>query len=193
MSGSLAEFGHRHLPHERFKRFDTHTRDATRPLVWDLPSPPLHLMTPSPTHYRQQVMSESTVENKRRKKKRKPAPPPPQPKKKVEDNRPEVLVQKTAAAARKLAADGSHTEALQMMAQAFEQLDEADGIDPWEPGTLLAWASSQPRHVELMARFVVSLEDPDDAAFPIHEALKSWDELSRLAFATWAIRVWWAS
>jgi len=137
-------------------------------------------------------MPEPTVEKKRSKKKPK-APPSPPPKKKVVDNRPEVLVQKTAAAARKLAANGEHTEALQMMAQAFEKLDEAEGIDPWEPGTLLAWASDQPRPVELMARFVVSLEDPDDAGFPIHEALKSWDELSRLAFATWDVRVWWAS
>ena len=150
-------------------------------------------MLPAETLYRREAMSEPTVENKRRKKKRKVAPSPPQPKKKVVDNRPEVLVQKTAASARKLAAGGEHTQALQMMAQAFEQLDAADGIDPWEPGTLLAWASSQPRPVELMARFVVSLEDPDDAAFPIHEALQSWDELSRLAFATWATRAWWAS
>ena len=140
-------------------------------------------------------MSEPTVEHKRRKKKPKAKAKvtPPPPKKKPVDDRPEVFVQQTAAAARKLAAEGSHTEALQTMARAFEALAGADGLDPWEPGTLLAWASAQPRPVELMARFVVSLEDPEDAAFPIHEALQSWDELSRLAFATWAIRVWWAS
>jgi hypothetical protein len=136
-------------------------------------------------------MSEPTVEHKRRKKKPKSKAAPPPPKKKVVDNRPEVFVQKTAAAARKLANDGKHTEALQKMAQAFESLANADGLDPWEPGTLLAWASGQDRPVELMARFIVSLEDPDDAAFPIHDALQSWDELSRLAFATWATRVWW--
>ncbi len=134
-------------------------------------------------------MPEPTIERKRPKKK----PQPPQPKKKVIDNRPEVLVQKTVAGARKLALGGEHTRALQMMAEAFEGLDDAEGIDPWEPGTLLAWGSEQPRPVELMARFVFSLEDPDDAAFPIHEALQSWDELGRLAFATWATRVWWAS
>ena len=72
-----------------------------------------------------------------------------------------------------------------------EALTGADGLDPWEPGTLLAWASAQPRPVELMARFVVSLEDPEDAAFPIHEALQSWDALGRLAFSTWAMRAWW--
>ena len=137
-------------------------------------------------------MSEPIVETKKRKKKEKALASPP-PKKKVIENRPEVLVQKTVAGARKLAAAGEHTEALQMMAEAFEALDNADGVDPWEPGTLLAWASAQPRPVELMARFVVSLEDPDDAAFPIHEALQNWDELGRLAFATWANRVWWAA
>ena len=135
-------------------------------------------------------MSGPTIEKKRRKKK---PQPPPLPKKKVVDNRPEVLVQKTVAGARKLALDGEHTEALQMMAEAFEALDDAEGVDPWEPGTLLAWGSEQPRPVELMARFVVSLEDPDDAAFPIHEALQSWDDLGRLAFATWSARAWWAS
>ena len=106
--------------------------------------------------------------------------------------RPEVLVQKTAAAARRLAKERRYTEALQMMAQAFEAIDDADGLDPWEPGSLLTWASAQPRPVELMARFVVSLEDPDDAGFPIHEAMRCWDPLSRLAFSTWAMQVWWA-
>lgn len=138
-------------------------------------------------------MSEPVVEHKRRKKKSKAKPKtsPPAKKAKPVDDRPEVLVQKTAAAARKLAAAGAHTEALQTMAQAFEPLTDAEGLDPWEPGTLLAWASAQPRSVELMARFVVSLEDPEDAAFPIHEALQSWDALGRLAFSTWAMRVWW--
>ncbi len=129
------------------------------------------------------------VEKKRRKKS-----PPPQfkPKVKPADTRPEVQVQKTAAAARKLARDGAFTEALQMMVQAFEGLDDAKGVEPWEPGTLLAWAQGQSRRVELMALFVVSLEDPEGAAFPMHEALHVWDELSRLAFSTWASRVWWA-
>ena len=138
-------------------------------------------------------MSDPVVEHKRRKKKTKAKPkasPAPNTKKPVDD-RPEVLVQKTVAAARKLAAEGAHTEALQRMARAFEPLADAEGLDPWEPGTLLAWASEQPRSVELMARFVVSLEDPEDAAFPIHEALQSWDALGRLAFSTWAMRVWW--
>lgn len=142
-------------------------------------------------------MSDPVVEHKRRKKKTKANPkanpkasPAPNTKKPVDD-RPEVLVQKTVAAARKLAAEGAHTEALQRMARAFEPLADAEGLDPWEPGTLLAWASEQTRSVELMARFVVSLEDPEDAAFPIHEALQSWDALGRLAFSTWAMRVWW--
>ena len=58
------------------------------------------------------------------------------------------------------------------MVAAFDDLRDAEAVDPWEPGTLLAWASEQPRPVELMARFVVSLEDPDDGAFPVHEALR---------------------
>ncbi len=65
-------------------------------------------------------------------------------------------------------------------------------MTPWEPGTLLAWAQEQRRAVELMVLFVVSLEDPEGVAFPVHEALRAWGDLSRLAFSTWASRVWWA-
>ncbi len=43
-----------------------------------------------------------------------------------------------------------------------------------------------------MVLFVVSLEDPEGVAFPVHEALRAWGDLSRLAFSTWASRVWWA-
>ena len=128
------------------------------------------------------------------KKRKKPQPPPSSKPKVKQDMRPEVEVQQTAAAARKLATkEGDATGALEMMAQAFEGLDDAEGVEPWEPGTLLAWAQDQPRPVELMALFVVSLEDPHGAAFPVHEALQAWDELSRLAFSSWAARVWWAS
>ncbi len=74
------------------------------------------------------------------------------------------------AGARKLAKGEDFTEALQMMAQAFEGLDNAEGVVPWEPGTLLAWAQEQRREVELMALFVVSLEDPEGVELPMHEA-----------------------
>lgn len=68
---------------------------------------------------------------------------------------------------------------------------DVDGVVPWEPGTLLAWAQEQRREVELMALFVVSLEGSEGVAFPMHEALQTWDDLSVLAFSTWAARVWW--
>jgi hypothetical protein len=135
-------------------------------------------------------MSVLVVEKRRTKKKKGPA----QPKAKVKPPvpmRPEVEVQKTVAGARKLAKGEDFTEALQMMAQAFEGLDNAEGVVPWEPGTLLAWAQEQRREVELMALFVVSLEDPEGVEFPMHEALQAWDNLSVLAFSTWAARVWW--
>jgi len=135
-------------------------------------------------------MGVPVVEKKRKKKPKGPA----QPKAKVKPPvpmRPEVEVQQTVAGARKLAKGEEFTEALQMMAQAFEGLDDAEGVVPWEPGTLLAWAQSQSRDVELMALFVVSLEDPDGAEFPMHEALQAWGPLSLLAFSTWASRVWW--
>ena len=139
------------------------------------------------------MASSAPVIEKKRKRKKKPARPQPQPKPKVKqvDTRPEVQVQQTAAAARRLAKEGDDTAALQMMAQAFEALDDAEGVEPWEPGTFLAWAQEQPRPVELMALFVVSLEDPRGVPFPMHDALLCWDELSRLAFSTWAIRAWW--
>ncbi len=136
-------------------------------------------------------MSAPVVEKKRSKKKKKG---PAQPKAKVKPPvpmRPEVEVQQTVAGARKLAKVEEFTEALQMMVQAFEGLDDAEGVVPWEPGTLLAWAQGQRREVELMALFVVSLEDPGGVEFPMHEALQAWDDLSVLAFSTWANRVWW--
>lgn len=132
------------------------------------------------------------IEKKRRKKKKGPAQPQPKKKPSV-PMRPEVEVQQTVAGARKLAKAGDYTAALQMMAQAFEGLDDAAGVDPWEPGTFLAWAQEQPRPVELMALFIVSLEDPHGVVFPLHEALLSWDELGRVAFSTWAMRAWWVS
>lgn len=135
-------------------------------------------------------MTVPVVEKKRSKKKKGPA----QPKAKVKPPvpmRPEVEVQQTVAGAGKLAKGEDFTGALQMMVQAFEELDDAEGVVPWEPGTLLTWAQGQSREVELMAMFVVSLEDPEGTEFPMHEALQAWGALSLLAFSTWANRVWW--
>ncbi len=48
------------------------------------------------------------------------------------------------------------------MAEAFDGLDDADGVDPWDPAMLLAWSEAQPRDIQYAARFVLSLARPQD-------------------------------
>ena len=80
-----------------------------------------------------------------------------------------------------------------MMAEAFEALDKAEGVDFLQARYALAWSSEQTRPVELNARVGVNLEDLDDAASAMHEALQTSVELGRRSFATWSARAWRAS
>jgi len=101
-----------------------------------------------------------------------------------------VLVQKTVSSARQLFLRGDRLGALRMLAEGFDGLDEAPGLDPWTPELFLAWSAEQPRDVELVAYFVAGV-----AGLPIacdlHEALQMLDDEARAAIVTWATQPWW--
>lgn len=103
-----------------------------------------------------------------------------------------IAVQKTVKMARGLAVDGESIGALQAMAEAFDGLDDAEGVDPWEPGVLLGWSASQPRDIQHAVLFVLGLADPK-IEFRIHAAMQEWDDMARLAFTSWALKPWWVS
>lgn len=100
--------------------------------------------------------------------------------------------QLTAKSARLLFMDdGDRLGAIRMLAEAFVGLDDADGLDPWDPVTFAAWGEARPtRDVQLSVLFLLSVAQPREIVFPLQEAIDKWDELSRVAFATWVNRPW---
>ena len=91
-----------------------------------------------------------------------------------------------------------------LLARAFHVLDNADGLDPWDPEKLYAFASaSESETTRHAVRFVLAVWNDDCipyldeasesklGAFNVVEAMARWDFANRAAFVTWAEAPWW--
>ena len=101
--------------------------------------------------------------------------------------------QMTAKAARLLREeDDDVVTALQRLAEAFPSLDAAKGVDPWDRSELEVWSEGADANAKHSARFVLSVEEPEDTAFDLHAAMSEWGEIERVVFTVWAMKPWWA-
>jgi hypothetical protein len=79
------------------------------------------------------------------------------------------------------------------LAKSFPTLEDAPGVEPWDPAGLNRWASgpapsSGARHA---ARFVLSVWNWNNR-FDVHSAIRVWDDRHVAAFAAWALKPWYA-
>jgi hypothetical protein len=87
---------------------------------------------------------------------------------------------------------------VQQLASAFPTLLGADGINPWDPNGLDAWACGPaPGHgARHAARFVLAVWNNDAewecGRFDVVEALSVWGDGQRSVFLAWVLAPWWA-
>ena len=100
----------------------------------------------------------------------------------------------------------TNCEAMTALCQRFPTLRDADGVDPWDPLTLLRWLCTSPAVTgggEVAARFVLSIWSEDDwhavalehgfvkpdstypRPFNVREAFGRWDNAHVQAFLSW--------
>ena len=85
--------------------------------------------------------------------------------------------------------------------RAFHALEDAAGLDPWNPDALYHWAvenlhTDAERHC---ARFILGVWNQDDfegldgqlGRFDALRAIAAWDHAHRAAFAVWTLDPWW--
>lgn len=90
-----------------------------------------------------------------------------------------------------------------LLARAFHVLRDADGLDPWDPERLYAFATTASETTRDAVRFVLSVWNDECipyldgasevklGAFNVVEAMAQWDHANRTAFVTWAEAPWW--
>jgi hypothetical protein len=83
------------------------------------------------------------------------------------------------------------------LALSFPTLQDAPGVNPWDPNRLAAWAkssaSSGGRHAAAFVLGVYSRTLPAALAVPfdMHAAMETWDVEHLAAFQAWVADPWW--
>ena len=86
---------------------------------------------------------------------------------------------------------------MEKFAKSFPSLKEAEGLSPWEPYKLCQWGKSYGKgSTELNAvRFVLWIFNPQllypCGRFELWEAMLSFEDGDREAFAQWVKSPWW--
>ena len=91
----------------------------------------------------------------------------------------------------------NHYPRMTELARTFPTLQNADGLDPFEPSRLAKWLRGPaPCHAAIHAgRFLLHLFNSraryNVGSFQVADAFATWDHKHRDAFIAWCVAPWW--